>query len=158
MTNGSPSPDEFVIKSNPIFLLRRGDQTEVVVMNATMRIRTQQPTRNRQGRSQTDIEVTEWEASGPSQLLGRDLEFKLSNVRQRASTVVARREGDAFPATLRFKMEYEVASGRERVSGLKGTAVGTITAFPPAPTDIFKIEGKDVQLGDLEARALLCAC
>jgi len=100
-----------------------------------------------------------------------------------AGTVTPTGPGAAFPAQLDFVMNYQMtatmrsdgalaaggdvfAGGQPTVVGratnLRGNAVGTITSFPPKPTDTFEIRSKAIQLntaqGLAEVGGLMCAC
>jgi hypothetical protein len=160
--NTYPRAGEYEVKSHPIFSLVRGDDVEILVLDATLHIRTADARASRSGRRQVSIEVTDWVARGHSDLLDSDVTMQLTGT-QRGSSVAATQVGADFPATLRFNMNYqvEVNGGARRgnvIGGLRGTAVGKINAFPPQPTDIFQIRGKDLTIGGITMQSLACAC
>jgi hypothetical protein len=154
-----PEAGEFLIRSNPIFLLIRGEDREIMVFDATMRIHTSDPKTDSKGRRQVSAKVTEWEAQAHSKMLDADIAFRLTEGGRRPSTVTARKHDADFPATLRFNMDYEVlVNGEPLLRGLSGVATGTINRFPPEASDTFRIKGKRLEIGDIVVDSLVCAC
>ena len=149
--------DEFRIRSKPIFLLTYNGETEVVVLDAEMTVRTAAALTNKRGKRQVDVEVAEWVANGRSELLNQDISLRLEGDQPR-SLVTARTFDQDFPANLRFRMNWAVEAGGNRIDGLESQAVGTINSFPPRPNDRFEMVGKDVQVAGVTLEGLMCAC
>jgi len=149
--------DDFTIRSKPIFLLTYNGDTEVVVLNAEMTVRTGAPQRNKRGKREVDVEVAEWVATGRSELLNQDVSLRLEGDQPR-SYVTARTFERDFPANLRFRMNWAVEAAGERIDALESQAVGTIHSFPPRPNDRFEMVGKDVQVAGVTLEGLMCAC
>lgn len=149
--------EEFKIRSKPIFLLSYNGDTEVVVLNAEMTVRTAAPQTNRRGKRAVDVDVAEWIATGRSELLNQDISLRLEGDQPRSYVTARTFEGD-FPATLRFRMNWAVEAAGNRIDGLESQAVGTINAFPPRPNDRFEMIAKDVQVADVTLEGLMCAC
>jgi hypothetical protein len=154
-----PSAGAFVINSNPVFLITRNGEKEVLVFDAGMQVRTSDPQKIDSGARQVGVEVTQWEAKAKSKLLGVDMGFRITDLGDK-SKVTAHQLNQDFPSKLEFNMEYEVLVNGEVVkSGLTGKAEGTINSFPPAPNDIFMVEGKSMVLGrDTTVDVVACAC
>jgi hypothetical protein len=117
---------------------------------------------NRSQRRQVDVEVEDWVATGTSKLLGGDVEFRMTKeptlLRSWVMAGIAGREskGD-FPGEAQFAMRYQVRTPAGTLRGLTGVAAGPISAFPPAPGDVFRIE-KALQVGNLTVIPIACAC
>jgi hypothetical protein len=154
-----PKAGKFEIHSSPIFLLIRGEESELLVMKARMDVSTADAHTTGSRKRRVNVEVADWVATGKSRMLGGKIEFRLSrDKRQPKSFVTAggAKEGD-FPAQLRFGMRYEVSTPQGTVSDLTGVAKGPISAFPPRAGDVFNIQ-KDLRIGNVVVRPVACAC
>ncbi|MEK6408070.1 MAG: hypothetical protein AABN34_14005 [Acidobacteriota bacterium] len=159
-TQAFPKAGRFEIHSSPIFLLSQGNQTELLIMRATMQVRTGDAYVAGGKKRRVDVEVADWVATGRSKMLGGKVEFRLSkDKRQPKSFVTAgtRKGNGDFPAQLRFGMRYDVNTPRGSVTGLTGVAKGPISAFPPKAGDMFNIQ-KDLKIGNLVVKPVACAC
>lgn len=154
-----PAAGAFMINSNPVFLVTRNGEREVVVFDASMQVLTSDAKKIDTGARQVGVEVTNWEAKAKSKLLGVDLGFRITDLGDN-SKVTANQLNRDFPSKLEFNMEYEVLVNGEVVkSGLTGKAEGTINNFPPAPNDMFLVEGKSMKIGaDTTIDVVACAC
>ncbi len=153
-----PKAGRFQIKSNPIFLVKKGRDTEIVVFDAVMKIRTAAPKRTQKGSRRVAIEVDSWKARAQSKLLG-PVGFNIKPKTKGRGSVLARRgqRGD-FPATLRFTMDWEASTKMGTVTGLSGVAIGKINSFPPKSDDLFEIRGKEISVGRIKIIPIVCAC
>jgi hypothetical protein len=154
-----PPAGNFHIESNPIFLIQRNGEREVLVFEAQMDIRTSNAAKNDSGERMVSVEVTDWKAKAYSKLLDCEVGFRITDLGKN-SKVTAQNLNYDFPSNLEFNMEYEVLINGEVVkSGLTGVAKGEIHAFPPKPNDMFRVEGKSLKIAeDLEIDVMVCAC
>ena len=156
-----PKAGKFRITSAPIFLLVKGNQTELLIMKAKMDIKTGTAYANGGKKRQVDVEVANWVATGKSKMLGGKVEFRLSKEGpQPKSFVTAEATGaksEDFPAKLRFGMRYELETPRGTVTNLTGVATGSISAFPPKAGDVFNIR-KQLELAGVRVVPVACAC
>jgi hypothetical protein len=142
-------------------MLTDGTQTEIIICKAQMGVRTGEAYTNRNQRRQVDVEVEDWVATGTSKMLGGDVEFRMTRepalLRSWVMAGVAGRESEGdFPGEAQFAMRYQVTTPAGTLKGLTGVATGPISAFPPAPGDIFRIE-KVLQVGNLTVAPVACA-
>ena len=156
-----PKSSYFTVNSNPVFIITRKGEREVLVFDATMNILSGNPTKNNIGMREVNVDVKSWSAKAHSKLLECDIEFRLTNLGEN-SRVVAKQLNQDFPGELDFSMEYEVLiNGEVAAQGLSGAAQGEINSFPPQPNDIFRVQGKSVvlgSLGDTTVDVVACAC
>jgi hypothetical protein len=159
-----PKAGKFTINSTPIFLLVKGAQTELLIMQAKMAVSTGQAYVTGAKKRQVDVEVQDWVATGRSKMLGGKVEFRLSKDKAQPKSYVTaaakRGKGKAkagdFPAQLRFGMRYDLQTPQGTVSGLAGVATGAISAFPPKAGDIFNIK-KDLRIRGVAVFPVACA-
>jgi hypothetical protein len=148
---------EFEIHSHPVFLLTRGKETEVLVFDAVLQVRTATP-ENRNGKRQVDLAVTDWTAKAHSRLLDQEIVLRLEGD-QPTSVVTAQKFDRDFPARLEFRMRWGVEVAGNRITDrLESTAVGQINEFPPRSNDRFEIIGKDLEVEGIRLESLVCAC
>lgn len=154
-----PASNAFVINSNPIFLITKNGEREVLVFDAHMQVQTSDPKKNETGLRQVGVDVKHWEARAKSKLLGLDMGFRITDLGEN-SKVTANQLNRDFPSKLEFNMEYEVLVDGEVVkSGLTGKAEGEIKSFPPAANYMFMVGGKSMKLGnDVTIDVVACAC
>jgi hypothetical protein len=154
-----PSAGAFNIKSNPIFLITKDGQREVVVFDADMNVKTSTPKKNKSGERAVGLEVLDWTAKAKSKLLDCEIGFRITDLGDN-SKVTAKQLNQDFPSKLEFNMEYEVSINGEVIkSGLTGTAEGQINSFPPKPNDMFQVAGKSMKLGsNTTIDVVVCAC
>lgn len=154
-----PSANTFAIKSNPIFLITRNGEREVLVFDANMLVQTSDPSKGESGHRHVGVNVKNWEAKATSKLLGCDIGFRITDLGDN-SKVTAKQLNQDFPSKLEFNMEYEVMVNNEVIkTGLTGTAEGEINSFPPQPNDMFRVAGKSMKLGtDTTVDVVVCAC
>lgn len=150
-----PKPGEFTIHSVPMFLLSRGERTEVVACKGKLVVRTGRPRVGARQRRQVDVEIVEWVATGTSKLLGGKIEFRQTPGGRLKSSVTAGKNAD-LPGVARFGMNYQVTTPRGTVEGLTGVASGRITSFPPRG-DVFTVQ-KRLAIGDITVSPIACAC
>ncbi|MFY9622470.1 MAG: hypothetical protein WAM70_11715 [Pyrinomonadaceae bacterium] len=157
---GFPKAGKFQITSAPIFLLIKGNQSELLVMKAKMKIDTGNAYTNGSKKRQVDVQVGEWVATGKSKMLGGKVEFRLSkDAAQPKSFVTAGKSSakDDFPAKLRFGMRYDVETPQGTLTGLSGVAIGSISAFPPKAGDVFNLR-KTLEVRGVRVIPVACAC
>jgi hypothetical protein len=154
-----PAGNTFEINSNPIFLITRKGEREILVFDANMRVQTSNPAKTEAGNRHVKVDVKHWEAKAKSKLLGCDIGFRITDLGDN-SKVTAKQLNKDFPSKLEFNMEYEVMIDGEIVkSGLSGSAEGEINSFPPKPNDMFRVAGKSMKLGeDTTIDVVACAC
>jgi hypothetical protein len=154
-----PSANTFFINSNPIFLITRKGEREILVFDAKMEVKTSDPKKNDGGNRHVGVDVKYWEARATSKLLGCDIGFRITDLGDN-SKVTALQLNKDFPSKLEFNMEYEVMVNGEVIkSGLSGSAEGQINSFPPKPNDMFRVAGKSMTLGeDTTVDVVACAC
>lgn len=154
-----PKANVFAINSNPIFLITRNGQREVLVFDAKMSVQTSEPKKTEAGPRQVGVIVKNWEAKATSKLLGCDIAFRITDLGDN-STVTAKQLNQDFPSKLEFNMEYEVlVDGKVILDGLTGVAEGVINSFPPMPNDMFHVLGKSLKLGkEATIDVVACAC
>jgi hypothetical protein len=154
-----PSANIFAINSNPIFLITRKGEREILVFDASMSIQTSEPEKTEAGPRQVNVMVKNWEAKATSKLLGCDIGFRITDLGDN-SRVTAMQLNKDFPSKLEFNMEYEVmVDGKVIMDGLTGTAEGQINSFPPKPNDMFQVAGKSMRLGEeATVDVVACAC
>lgn len=162
-----PEAGEFVIFSRPEFFLQSGERGEVVVCDARIRLTVSDPSRNDRGLRQVSVKVLEWEAVGPSTMLGADLRFVATESQD--SHVEAGSERADLPGRMVLSIRSSTFVGDVQVDSHESRAVGLISAFPPAPGDVFSLEaplaehdlftlsGGALQ-GTLTIRPGLCKC
>ncbi len=150
-----PKPGRYVLHSVPMFVLNRGDKTEILVCKAEMVLTTGEAYLNTGKRRQVDVEVHDWVATGRSRMLGGEIEFRLTPSRASRSWVRAGKNGD-LPGTARFGMRYQVTTPQGTVKGLTGSATGAISSFPPKG-DVFTVR-KRLNVGDISILPIACAC
>jgi len=155
-----PKAGKFTINSAPIFLLVKGNETELLVMKAKMDVNTGSAYASG-GKQQVDVEVGDWVATGRSKMLGGKVEFRLSTdkaqPKSRVTGAAKKAKSGDFPAQLRFGMRYDVTTPQGTASGLTGVARGAISAFPPKAGDVFNIQ-KDLQIRGVLVRPVACLC
>lgn len=154
-----PAANVFAINSNPIFLITRNGEREVLVFNANMSVQTSDPKKTEEGPRQVGVIVKDWEAKATSKLLGCDIGFRITDLGAN-SKVTAMQLNKDFPSKLEFNMEYEVmVDGKVVLDGLSGTAEGEISSFPPQANDMFRVSGKSLKLGkEATVDVVACAC
>lgn len=154
-----PASGAFQINSNPIFLITRDGEREILVFDASMQVQTSDAQKTESGLRQVGVDVKHWEARAKSKLLGVDMGFRITDLGDN-SKVTANQLNKDFPSKLEFNMEYEVLVDGEVIkSGLTGTAEGEIKSFPPAPNDMFRVGGKSMKLGNnVTVDVVACAC
>jgi hypothetical protein len=151
-----PRAGIFEMHSRPIFALIHGRQSEVVVCKAYLKVQTADPYTNpRTGRRQVDAEILEWYADGISEMLGGSIHFQMSEGASRRSWVVGGKLSD-YPATLNFELLYEAETPFGTLTGLRGTAKGTISSLPPALSDVVYMN-KSFRVGDIDVISLICS-
>ncbi len=133
-----PEAGEFVIFSRPEFFLQAGDRGEVVVCDARIRLTVGEPAVNDRGLRQVDVTILEWEAVGRSAMLGADLRFVATQSHD--SHVEAGSERADLPGRMVIAIRSSTFVGDVEVDSHEGRAVGLISAFPPAPGDVFSLE------------------
>jgi hypothetical protein len=154
-----PNAGVFNIKSNPIFLITKDGQREILIFDADMNVKTTDAKKNKTGERAVNIDVLDWTAKAKSKLLDCEIGFRITDMGDN-SKVTAKQLNQDFPAKLEFNMEYEVSvNGQVIKSGLTGTAEGQINSFPPKPNDMFQVAGKNMKLGETtQIDVVLCAC
>lgn len=160
-TNRSfPKAGNFRITSTPVFLLVKGNQSELLVMKAEMNVKTGKAYAS-SDTQQVDVEVGDWVATGKSKMLGGKVEFRLSKDKAQPKSYVKgaskRLKTGDFPAQLRFGMRYDVSTPQGTASGLSGVAKGAISAFPPKAGDVFNIQ-KTLELKGVRVVPVACLC
>lgn len=144
-----PEAGTYVIHSLPSFNIVVGDRTEVLTCEAELTLETGTPYVTDDGKRRVDLKVVDWHATGTSELLGGDVNFRmLQGVTTAESSYVESYQlwNDAspqdFPAHAQFAVPYELETPFGTVSGLFGLTEGTIKAFPPSG-DIFTMKKGD---------------
>lgn len=146
-----PKAAEYTIVCHPAFQVTVGDTKEIVTTNATVVVRASDPYLTAAGTRRVDLKIVSWKADGVSQLLGGPLKFRMiesskplaASFAETNHVVTARSGRHDFPARAQFVVPYEVETPFGTVSDLTVVVRGPIGAFPPAPEDIFKMEGGD---------------
>jgi hypothetical protein len=133
-----PEGKTYVMKSEPLFNIAVGDQTEVLQCQAELKLRAGDPYVAEDGARRVDIEVMDWRADGTSKLLGGDVKFRML---QGVSTpdpsyvqsfqVWNASKPQDFPAHAQFAVPYELETPFGTVTGLFGLTEGTVRNFPP---------------------------
>lgn len=162
-----PEAGEFVIFSRPEFFLQSGERGEVVVCDARIRLSVGEPAPNARGLRQVSVKVLEWEAVGRSSMLGADLRFVATESQE--SHVEAGSERADLPGRMVLAIRSSTFVGDMQVDSHESRAVGLISAFPPAPGDVFSLEAPSTEhplfalsggklQGSLTIRPGLCKC
>lgn len=153
-----PAANLFAINSNPIFMITKNGEREIVVFDAQMSVQTSDPKKSPAGPRQVGVNVKNWEAKATSKLLNCDIGFRITGLGDN-SNVTAMQLNKDFPSKLEFNMEYEIMVNQEVImSGLTGAAEGQINSFPPQANDMFRVAGKSLKLGGATIDVVACAC
>lgn len=140
-----PEPGKYIITSNPIFLVVKDGQREVVVLDAKLTLETGRAYMESSSKKRrVDLDIQDWEAHGTSKLLGTDITLRMQHDKGAAQTdrpsFVEAHGDEDFPATAQFVLPYSMATAMGEIGGLVGVTHGTINAFPPRPNDLFQME------------------
>ncbi|MFY9826585.1 MAG: hypothetical protein WAM82_34810 [Thermoanaerobaculia bacterium] len=145
-----PKPAQYVLHSNPHFVITVGENKELVACKAELILNTGEPYLASNGKRHVDLQIVDWHAVGTSKLLGGEIKFRM---RKGATTTeksfvesyeVSQTGSHDFPAQAQFAMPYELDTPFGSVSNLYGVTMGTIEAFPPQPGAQFKMQKGDV--------------
>jgi hypothetical protein len=110
---GDPSVESFTntgyfsMKSNPVFVLTKEGQTEVLTFNSDINFTTGQPRKNRGGFRVLDISVKKWEGVAFSKLLNKEIAFKVSESFKNSS-LTSKVLNQDFPSDLSLHLEYDL--------------------------------------------------
>jgi hypothetical protein len=95
---------------------KRGRVLETLLFNGRMTLQRGEPYLNDQGRRQIDFTVTSWVASAFSRVLGREIQYILSErVKQPVSRILSEQDGRDFPATFEFNVIFDARVGNETI-------------------------------------------
>lgn len=148
--NPFPKAGQYVIKSQPSFLITVGDSKEVVECNATLIVKAGDPYITAKGTRRVDLVVVDWKADGKSELLGGPVNFRMAKGAKVDDKSFVETYGLAkaansadFPAQAQFAVPYELSTPWGTVSNLVGVTRGTIKNFPPKG-DVFMMEKGDI--------------
>jgi hypothetical protein len=145
-----PKADRYVLHSAPKFLVKVGDNQEIVQCKAELVLQTG-TAYTVAGKRRVDLTVVDWKAEGTSKLLGGPIKFNM--IKNGAPTAdksyvqayeTASAKSKDFPAHAQFVVRYEMETPFGVVSDLYGVTAGTIEAFPPQPGALFKMQKGDV--------------
>lgn len=146
-----PKADRYVLHSEPKFVVKVGDNQELVKCKAELVLQTGQAYTADSGKRRVDLTVVDWKAEGVSKLLGGPIKFTM--IKNGAPTPdksyvqsyeLASAKAKDFPAHAQFVVRYELETPFGVVTDLYGVTAGTIEAFPPQPGALFKMEKGDV--------------
>lgn len=145
-----PKAGQYVLHSEPKFLVKVGDNEEVVQCKAQLVLQTS-AAYTAAGKRRVDLTVVDWKAEGTSKLLGGPIKFTMiksgaptqdkSYVQSYESATATSKD---FPAHAQFVVRYEMETPFGVVTDLYGVTAGTIEAFPPQPGALFKMQKGDV--------------
>jgi hypothetical protein len=143
-----PHAGLYEIHSNPTFLIRVGDNKEVVKCNALLTLRAGEPYLTKSGTRRVDLTIVDWKADGESSLFGGPLRFRMIQGSKTedpsyVETFQAADKGHDFPAQAQFAVPYKIETPFGTVSDLYGVTRGTIHSFPPKG-DVFSMAKGDV--------------
>jgi len=143
-----PQAGLYELHSHPTFMVKVGDNKEVVKCDATLRIRTSDPYLTAAGTRRVDLTVVDWKADGESNLFGGPLHFRMVQGAKTqdpsfVETFQAASKGHDFPAQAQFVVPYKLETPFGVVNGLYGVTRGTIHSFPPKG-DVFAMAKGDV--------------
>lgn len=146
-----PKSGQYTINSHPSFLIRVGDNKEVVECNATLVLVAGDPYFTQKGNRRVDLKILDWKAEGVSKLLGGPLKFRMrqgakledESFVETYGAVAASGEYKDFPAKAQFAVPYEIKTPFGVVGGLYGVTRGAIKSFPPKG-ETFLMEKGDV--------------
>jgi len=149
-----PEAGEFVIYSRPEFYVQLDQRSELVRCAGQIRLRTSEPVMNSDGLRRVPVEVLEWEAVGQSEILGGELRFAATESLE--SCVSAGSERADLPGRLVLAIMSSTHVNGRQIDSHRGRAEGLISAFPPAPGDLFALDAPspEVDLASLTAGAL----
>lgn len=143
-----PKAGLYEIRSNPTFMIRVGDNKEVVKCEALLTLRAGDPYVTATGTRRVDLTIADWRADGESKVLGGPLRFRMIQGSKTedpsyVETFQAANKGHDFPAQAQFAVPYKIETPFGTVGGLYGVTRGTIHSFPPKG-DVFSMEKGDV--------------
>ena len=147
-----PKSDQYVLHSEPQFIVKVGESEEVVRCKARLTLQTGEAYVADRGKRRVDLKVVDWQAEGTSKLLGGPIKFRM--IKNGTPTpdksyvesyeLASAKGAQDFPAHAQFVVHYELETPFGIVSDLYGVTAGTIEAFPPQPGALFKMKKGDV--------------
>jgi hypothetical protein len=156
--NVYPRGKEMLFNSNPVFVITRGNETEIVKLNAELEMLSRAARKNADGFRFIELDLNKWEGTGYSTLLGKNIHFKMGKVYKSQLTSLVLNQD--FPARLDFVIDYDLSSDDGNIeSGLmaKGTAV--VSSMNESLSNIvLDIESTlPAQIGDSDLEVVFCA-
>ena len=134
-----PKAGEYVINSQPQFRVTVGDSEELVKCEAVLVLKTTDPYVTDQNTRRVDVQVVDWKATGTSELLGGQLQFRMIPGSVDEESYIEAKSAESFPAHAQFAIKYEMETPFGVMTNLVGVTWGQINAFPPAPGDTMQL-------------------
>ena len=105
-----PTSGDYTIKSNPIIVVVHNGEREVVTLDAELMLKTGEAYA-KEGKRRVDLQIHDWVAKGPSNLLQTDLVLRMQHdagaaTIDRPSFVESQQKEADFPATAQFVLPY----------------------------------------------------
>ncbi|WP_126969370.1 hypothetical protein [Gynurincola endophyticus] len=108
-----PVDQQFKYNTQPVFVITKGDQSEVVVFDANLNFQTENVRKATTGLKITKIDRISWEGKSFSKLLNQDIYFRVSKVRK--ASLNSLRLNANFPANLEMAFDYEILDQNRKV-------------------------------------------
>lgn len=141
-----PRAGNFNIKTNPVFVVTRENQKEVLVFDSEMRLITTQPKKDSDGYQTVEINLRDWQGKAYSKLFGKDVSFRVTN--NFKSGIKANYLNQDFPSKMELNFEYEILiDGVVVEKELSGTVLTNLNSFIPNSRCVFQVSGGDFAVG-----------
>lgn len=135
-----PKAGSFNIKTNPVLVITHEGKKEVLVFSSEMKVATKTPSKDNKGFRQVDLQLQNWEANAYSNLLGKNIGFRVTDSFK--STLTSTHLNQDFPSKLELNIEYDILiDGQVVEKGVSGRVSTALNSFVPNCQNILHIEG-----------------
>lgn len=133
-----PNSSTVPLKSNPVFVLTHQGKTEIITLDSSnMVARTNRPRKNQAGYRMVDVDLN-WEATGYSKLLDKEVQFKVTD--SSYSKMTSQVLNQDFPSKMELNIQYDVfVNGELLQKGLNGRVVSTLDSYQPSANHLFTV-------------------
>ena len=104
---------------------------------------------------EVSIDIIDWVAEDKSELLGA-IEFEV--IKGKKSYVTAGSTKADLPCKMVISLQSVIYLNGEKVDEQDAEVTGLISAFPPAPGDLFDISSDKFELEDIIVEGVVCRC
>ncbi|MFY7936066.1 MAG: hypothetical protein ACOVOQ_01710 [Flavobacterium sp.] len=154
--NVLPAAGAFNLKTNPAFVIWHNGKKEILSFDSELQLQTKNPKKNRSGHRSVDVDLKTWEGKAYSQLLGKEIGFRVTNTHK--SKLTSKVLNQDFPSALELNIEYDILiNGQVVKKGISGRVSTHLDTFIPSVDTIFQVEGGSVNLSNQNTEVIFFA-